>query len=103
MTRWDRLLNRIRRSSTRDLRIPDCPDELAAVIRVIAADSGLQAWFRHVSSLPTSARVSAVSTIVSEMTAEGEDERFIEAFRMLSDEKVCRAVAEILRQTRTGF
>ena len=76
----------------------DAPAELIAIVRVIATQDHLRAWLARLTALPENVRVSEVGNLVSQMRAAGEDQRTVDAFEMLADPVICRAVQRICQE-----
>ena len=73
-------------------------DNLTRIVQVIKHDRKLRQWFDSLSKQPAGERKNAISTMAQQMTAQGEDPRFITAFQLLADTSVFEAACLALQE-----
>lgn len=71
-------------------------DRLAGLAAAIGESSELTSWFRKLSAAPAADRPRVVQSLVTQMTAKGEDPQLIHCITSLADSRILRAVEAAL-------
>jgi hypothetical protein len=73
-------------------------DNLARIVQVVKRDRKLRQWFESLSQQAVPERRREIIQMSAKMTAQGEDDGLVSAFRLLADERFFEAACLALKE-----